>query len=254
MKKNYLLLMAFAMTSFCYGQTVFINEIHYDNAGGDVDEGFEIAGPAGLDLTGWKVIHYNGSGGTIIITKNLSGIFTAQQNGYGTIWFAVSGLQNDDEGLALVNPLGVVIEFLSYEGSITATVGAAAGMNSLDIGVYENATPIGQSMQKTDTGWVTGLTATPNLPNTNQTTLTIVKNQIEGFNIYPNPVLNGKFIITTSSRADKLVKIYSLLGKQVYSKSVKQDEAIQVSNLVAGIYVMKVEEDGKIATRKLVVQ
>jgi hypothetical protein len=35
---------------------VFINEIHYDNAGTDVGEGVEIAGTAGMDLTGWSII------------------------------------------------------------------------------------------------------------------------------------------------------------------------------------------------------
>ncbi len=33
--------------------TIFINEIHYDNTGGDAGEGVEIAGPAGTDLSGW---------------------------------------------------------------------------------------------------------------------------------------------------------------------------------------------------------
>ena len=32
------------------GPSVFINEIHYDNASTDVGEAFEIAGPAGIDL------------------------------------------------------------------------------------------------------------------------------------------------------------------------------------------------------------
>ncbi len=34
--------------------TVFINEIHYDNIGTDSGEAIEIAGPAGIDITGWK--------------------------------------------------------------------------------------------------------------------------------------------------------------------------------------------------------
>ncbi len=32
--------------------TVFINEIHYDNTSTDANEGVEIAGPAGTNLTG----------------------------------------------------------------------------------------------------------------------------------------------------------------------------------------------------------
>ncbi|CAN5695304.1 hypothetical protein BH18ACT3_BH18ACT3_00660 [soil metagenome] len=43
---------------------VFINEIHYDNSGADTGEAIEIAGPAGLDLAGWSLVLYNGTGGT----------------------------------------------------------------------------------------------------------------------------------------------------------------------------------------------
>jgi hypothetical protein len=49
-------------------------------------EKFEIAGYAGIDLTGWSFIPYNGTDGksyTPII--NLSGIITDQLNGYGTV-------------------------------------------------------------------------------------------------------------------------------------------------------------------------
>ena len=49
------------------GQTVFINEIHYDNTGTDTGEAVEIAGPAGTDLSGWRVVRYNGSTPTAAI-------------------------------------------------------------------------------------------------------------------------------------------------------------------------------------------
>ena len=44
---------------------VFINEIHYDNAGIDAGEFVEVAGPAGTDLTGWRVVRYNGANGQV---------------------------------------------------------------------------------------------------------------------------------------------------------------------------------------------
>src|SRR5262249_37211206 len=48
---------------------------------------------------------------------------------------------------------GTVIQFLSYEGTFTATNGPAAGMTSTDIGVSEpGSTPAGQSLQLTGTG------------------------------------------------------------------------------------------------------
>jgi len=55
------------------GSTVFVNEIHYDNAGTDAGELIEIANPNGVDLTGWSVVLYNGSGGAVYDTDPLSG-------------------------------------------------------------------------------------------------------------------------------------------------------------------------------------
>jgi hypothetical protein len=49
---------------------VFINEIHYDNAGTDVGEGVEIAGTAGTDLTGW-VLFLTTEGGYLIHLQEL---------------------------------------------------------------------------------------------------------------------------------------------------------------------------------------
>lgn len=122
--------------------TVFINEIHYDNTGTDANEGVEIAGPAGTDLTGWQVIPYNGNGGaTYTPVGTLSGAIPATCGGYGVVSVPIAGLQNGSpDGLALVNGSGQVIQFLSYEGTFVATNGPASGMTSVDIGVSENGT------------------------------------------------------------------------------------------------------------------
>ena len=52
----------------------------------------------------------------------------------------------------------------------------------------------------------------------------------------------------------KNVEIYSMLGQQVYTKSVQPNETIDIYNLNRGIYMVRIEEDGKIATRKLVIK
>jgi hypothetical protein len=152
---------------------VFINEIHYDNAGTDAGEGVEIAATAGLDLTGYSIVHYNGSTGAIISTTALSGVVPNQSNGFGTVFFAIVPLQNDNEGLALVGPGNVVIQFLSYEGAVTATAGPATGMTAVLIPVSEASTPAGESLQLTGTypafTWAASATATPNAVNNAQT-------------------------------------------------------------------------------------
>jgi len=138
--------------------TVWINEIHYDNDGTDTGEFFEIAGTAGTDLAGWSVVAYNGSGGAAYDTGNLTGTLPWLQGGFGTLSFAMAGLQNGSpDGLALVDGTGTVVMFLSYEGAFVATDGPAVGLTSIDIGVSEPTTsPVGWSLQLSGTGSVYG--------------------------------------------------------------------------------------------------
>ena len=156
---------------------VFINEIHYDNASSDVNEGIEIAATAGTDLSGWTIELYNGNGGEIYDTINLDGIISDQQAGFGTKFFASSGMQNGAaDALSLVAPSGNVFQFLSYEGTLNARSGFAAGMTSTDIGVSEsNSTVVGDSLQLTGSGtsyedfvWTAASPNTYNLINTDQ--------------------------------------------------------------------------------------
>ena len=140
------------------GPPVFINEIHYDNAGGDTGEAIEVAGPAGTNLTGWSIVLYNGSGGAVYGTINLSGTIPNQEAGFGTLSFSQAGIQNGSpDGLALVDAGSTVIEFLSYEGTFAAVGGPANGMTSTDIGVSEpSSTPVGESLQLTGAGSMGG--------------------------------------------------------------------------------------------------
>jgi predicted extracellular nuclease len=138
--------------------TVFFNEIHYDNTGTDAGEAIEVAGPAGTDLTGWSIVLYNGANGLVYDTDLLTGVIPDQDNGFGTIHltYPVNGIQNGSpDGMALVAPGDVVVQFLSYEGTFTAVDGPAIGLLSTDIGVSETGTePLGQSLQLVGTGTV----------------------------------------------------------------------------------------------------
>ena len=91
-------------------------------------------------------------------------------------------------------------------------------------------------------------------PTSNCQTAGVVENQIEGFALYPNPVTNGEFTISSNNSIEKNIAIYSVIGKQIYSKRVKSNEIIDISNLTTGFYIVRVEEEGQIATRKLIVK
>ena len=104
--------------------TVFINEIHYDNASTDVGEAIEIAGPAGTDLTGWSLVRYNGSGGAVYTTPAanpagsdvLNGTIPDLGGGFGVVVvnYLPNGIQNGNpDGVALVDDDGSVVQFVA---------------------------------------------------------------------------------------------------------------------------------------------
>lgn len=155
--KAYYLLTALFFTliwNISFGQDPWINEIHYDNSGTDSNEGIEIAAPAGTDLSCYNLVLYNGGTSTSYATINLSGIVPDEGCGYGTIWFPIAPIQNGaPDGIALIDCGSSVIQFLSYEGVLTATSGPANGMTSTDIGVSETSiTGTTESLQLTGTG------------------------------------------------------------------------------------------------------
>jgi len=85
-------------------------------------------------------------------------------------------------------------------------------------------------------------------------TSAVVKNDIEGLNIYPNPVDDGTIYINSSNPITKKVFIYSITGKQVFSREVENGQAISIRNLKTGLYLVKVIEENKTAVHKLMVK
>src|SRR5699024_10832614 len=147
-----LLGVGFAVPAYAAGE-VFISEIHYDNAGTDTGEAIEVQAPEGTDLTGWKVVLYNGNGGGAYSTHQLQGTVGAE--GVTVLEYSANGVQNGEpDGLALVDASGDVAEFLSCEGEFEAVDGPAQGMASTDIGVAEtSSTEPGQSLQMIEGTW-----------------------------------------------------------------------------------------------------
>jgi len=148
--------------------TPFISEIHYDNTGADIAEFVEITG-SGMDLSGWVLRFYNGATGTIYDSMSLTGILAGEALS-SLAFFPGFSLQNGSpDGLALIAAGGDVVEFLSYEGSFTASDGEAAGLTSTVLPARETgSTPVGYALQRLSldgTGWEVA-EATPGVVNT----------------------------------------------------------------------------------------
>lgn len=76
---------------------------------------------------------------------------------------------------------------------------------------------------------------------------------IDGFRMYPNPVTNGKVYITTAKNSPKEIMIYDVLGTLVLKTTILGRE-LSVTDLDAGVYVLRVFEKDKMATRKLIIR
>ncbi|MCW1917080.1 endonuclease/exonuclease/phosphatase family protein [Luteolibacter sp. GHJ8] len=162
---------------------VFVNEIHYDNTSTDSNEFVEIVVAPGYTgpLSAVSLVLYNGNGGATYGTHTLD-TFTAgatTSSGYRIFSKAISGLQNDLDGMAVVVN-GSVLHFISYEGSFTATNGPASGMISTDIGVDQEPVQAadisaigltGNAGQASGFAWTqfTALPFSPGQPNSGQT-------------------------------------------------------------------------------------
>jgi len=83
--------------------------------------------------------------------------------------------------------------------------------------------------------------------------LAVKQNAIAGLEVYPNPVTNGTLFINTQANAEKNIVIFDVLGKQVFNTTTANN-AINVSSLNKGVYILKITEAGKTATSKLVVR
>jgi hypothetical protein len=133
-------------------QSVWINEFHYENQGGDVGEFIEVAGPAGTDLSPWKLVLYSGGTKKVYGTIRLYGLtIPNQQCGFGVVAVDAVGLQNGTapgDAIALVmDPWDQIVEFISYGGTFTAQDGPAVGLTPNLIPVSEaGTTPVGYSV------------------------------------------------------------------------------------------------------------
>lgn len=79
------------------------------------------------------------------------------------------------------------------------------------------------------------------------------ENTIEGLNIYPNPTNGDKIYIVSKQSQDKEVEIFDVLGKRILQTTINSKE-LNIGNLNAGVYIIKIKEGEASATRKLIVR
>tara|TARA_B110000503_G_C7163799_1_gene420932 strand:- start:1226 stop:2926 length:1701 start_codon:yes stop_codon:yes gene_type:complete len=77
--------------------------------------------------------------------------------------------------------------------------------------------------------------------------------KINGLSMYPNPISGNILSITSDLNASMSVSIFNILGREVVNATLVNN-AVFIGNLNAGVYIVKITENGKTAALKLVVR
>ena len=96
-------------------------------------------------------------------------------------------------------------------------------------------------------------TASANAQDSKQSPRIQNDTSIEGLNLYPNPVTNGKVYISSKNDLEKEILIFNVLGKIVLHTTISSKE-LNVSNLSPGVYIIKITEESATSSRKLIIR
>ncbi|MBZ9779515.1 T9SS type A sorting domain-containing protein [Psychroflexus sp. CAK8W] len=84
------------------------------------------------------------------------------------------------------------------------------------------------------------------------TTLSVNAFDLNSIKLYPNPVSNGILNIETSANDALSIEFFNMLGQRVLTS--KNSKNINVSNLNAGVYLVKINQGSSSLTKKVVIK
>lgn len=149
----------------CPGQfyeRIFINEIHYVNGPISQDQGVEIAGPAGIDLSNYELVLFERAGSSPILLQEvhrcaLAGLIDDEGAGLGAVWFPLAAMPESRGAVQLVNTItGELTDIVHYDpffGIRDIFSAQGSGQQGPDQALREsNTDPVGYSIQRIGEG------------------------------------------------------------------------------------------------------
>ncbi|MEM1216626.1 MAG: T9SS type A sorting domain-containing protein [Bacteroidota bacterium] len=104
-------------------ERIFLNEIHYNNEIIPQDQGIEVAGAAGVDLSNYMAIVYQTYGNVNHVNVEINrhrlyGLVDDEGAGYGAVWFPIPNRPSSRGHIKLVNQItGEVLDWVTYSPS-----------------------------------------------------------------------------------------------------------------------------------------
>lgn len=280
MKKLVLLLtILYSISSFAQlGTKLVINEIDYDQPSTDTAEFIELKNidTAKINLNGWKIRLVNGASSNAVIYDSIilpaylldsakyfviCGDSTKVKNCNYQISPSSNLIQNGSpDAIALYNPLGTLIDVVSYEGTTvngyTEGTGTTAQDNNSNLNEGLSRYPDGTDTNNNDNDFSLRC-ITPGAKNIAANSgcnlLTTDKTQISNpqTEIYPNPFTNK--INYSGTAMVKQIIVYDVLGN-VVKKSNPQNNSgdLEINHIPTGIYFISIETEYTTFSMKLI--
>lgn len=123
--------------------------------------------------------------------------------------------------------------------TVSSTVPAGATVFQLQLRAYNGATVSFDNISFTSPG-----ASVLNLPSFDN---------IYDLTMYPNPLTGNTLYLNTNTNATMEVQIFNTLSTELVN-TVVVNNSVNVSGLTTGIYIVKITEEGKTATKKLIIE
>lgn len=182
-------------------------------------------------------------------------------SGVGNFWFyllSVGGSGANDIGTSF-NVNGITIE--KSEKIIYRALTLYMTPNETYLDAY-NATKLAAAdlygtssneVQQVENAWcAVGIGTCANILAVNES----VKTDSQNIKIYPNPVRSSQFTIDNNTNENGTYEIYDFSGKivQKASKLDKGENKVNISGVQSGVYLVKINTNGKIISKKLIIE
>lgn len=162
---------------------------------------------------------------------------------------------NDVSGIFRLNPDGTLDTTFNTQngfGNASHVFHSTLQADGKILLVTENATYQGEGLRMGDGFSTNQVIIRLNGDGGGTTSVENIKDEFS-FNIYPNPA--NDFVTITNLPIGSTMRILDITGKVVYSSAItnEQTTTINTTDFINGIYLIRIENNGNIANRKLVV-
>ena len=273
MKKTYATFIMVLISLLSYGQNVgdiIITEVMQNPSGADGDkEWFEIYNTtsSAINLKDGKIKYGSATTNNHKISLDL----IVPANGYAVLgksdivgsnggltidykYVSSISLGNSGYTLGIVHSDGsTIIDEITWDNGVTFPDPSGKSMSLKMASMNSTDNDDGSNWEEATVAYGDGDLGTPGAAN--GAPLSVEVNNVSEYSIFPNPVVNSSFEITTIGRGDKEVSIYDVLGNLVLSHLFEGNKSIiSTSSLDSGLYILRITEGDKISTTRLVIK